>query len=139
MGALPRAPRAGRRQDASRRRHTPRAVPAWSGSRARNGKTPNTVPTNGSATPFPQTVPAKRDGAEPIRPRPRFYVLPPAAPVCEVEPVDQPAATVNGARDRAELVLIQVCAVLRAIQLLAGLPGLLAGGLDDFRMQGVVV
>ncbi|MFD0599528.1 hypothetical protein ACFQZ4_50425 [Catellatospora coxensis] len=51
----------------------------------------------------------------------------------------QPAATVHGARSRAELVLIQASCTLRAIQLSVGLPVLLFGGLDDFHSVTLVV
>lgn len=47
--------------------------------------------------------------------------------------------TVNGAQERAEVVLIQACAVLRAIQLSVGLPVLLAGGYGDFRSTTFIV
>ncbi|MBB5868286.1 signal transduction histidine kinase [Allocatelliglobosispora scoriae] len=49
------------------------------------------------------------------------------------------AATVNGARTHAELVLIKGSATLRAIQLSVGLPVLLFGGFDDFRSTTVIV
>lgn len=45
----------------------------------------------------------------------------------------------NGARARSELVLLQVCACLRAIQLSVGLPVMLAGGLNDFRWKTVII
>ncbi len=51
-----------------------------------------------------------------------------------------PAATTpSGARARAELLLIQASAALRALQLSVGLPVLLSGGLDDFRSTPLIV
>ncbi|MCP2323987.1 signal transduction histidine kinase [Hamadaea flava] len=51
----------------------------------------------------------------------------------------QPATIPEGARARAELLLIQASAALRAVQLAVGLPVLLSGGLDDFRVQWLIV
>lgn len=45
----------------------------------------------------------------------------------------------NGAGARSEVVLLQVCACLRAIQLSVGLPVLLAGGLNDFRWKTLII
>lgn len=51
----------------------------------------------------------------------------------------EPATIPYGARARAELLLIQASAALRAVQLAVGLPVLLSGGLDAFRVQWLIV